>query len=97
MMSSPDDYGKRREPTLVQRLQQEESQEPFRVIAPVTLPPSPHIMDPEERARPVLDAVAADVLWIPWDQMETWAKEMLGEDGKAGVIVQWAKKRLGRT
>jgi hypothetical protein len=109
MMSHPDEYGKRQVerqapaqveqfPSIVRQAREAHDRQP-RSQEFVQHDPNPTAVPsqtPEERAKPILDAIAEDFLWLPWDLMETLAKEMLGEDGKAGVIVKWAKTRLNR-
>jgi hypothetical protein len=109
MMSHPDEYGKRQVerqapaqveqfPSIVRQAQapQDRQPRPQEFVQHDPIPRSVPPQTPEERAKPILDAIAEDILWLPWDLMETLAKEMLGDDGKAGVIVKWAKTRLNR-
>ena len=64
-------------------------------------PPEPVSDDPHERAKPVLDQIALDLLWLPWAEMTEFCKELLGGDNKAPAsphemakrVVNWCKGR----
>lgn len=72
---------------------------------PAPILPAPEVTEsPSERANRMLNQIAIDLLWIPYDAMMEFAKELLGKDSKApgtanemaDVVNRWAKGRADK-